>query len=263
MEEDFLISQFLKGALSPEEAAGVEARMQEDASFREKVMLEKQFLQSLDDKDWSFSESGDHEETKAYAELFRSEETQELKQVLARVSAEQTQGRKNILKSVWFYTSAAAFLLIMFLVFYPSRSTQENLYEEFLNRTGTVSLVERGNDETEGIYKEAITLFDSVRYQEALELFEQLSKENVERSALYIYHGITQIELELYTEAITTFDDLINSDFLDAEKGHWYKVLVWVKAQEWDKAKEALDIVIDNQYYKHELARELKEKLPN
>ena len=61
--------------------------------------------------------------------------------------------------------------------------------------------------------------------------------------------------------AKTTFDQLIESDLLDASKGYWYKALLFLKKGEEQEAKVILEKIKSESLYNSLKAGELLEEL--
>lgn len=69
-----------------------------------------------------------------------------------------------------------------------------------------------------------------------------------------IYKGLSEIELSKYLEAEKTFDSLINSDLIDAEKGYWFKSLLYLKNNKILKCKTLLNKIITESLFNKEKA---------
>ena len=86
-------------------------------------------------------------------------------------------------------------------------------------------------------------------------------KNNSSNSNLYLYLGISQMELNQFEESQKTLNSLINSNLIDSEKGYWFKGLLYLKSNRINKAKIMLQKIIDNSYYSHLKASEILIKL--
>jgi len=69
------------------------------------------------------------------------------------------------------------------------------------------------------------------------------------------------MQLNKFDAAEVTFNSLIASDYLDAQKGYWYKALLYLKKKDTETARALLETIIANQYYNDAKAAELIEKL--
>ena len=92
-------------------------------------------------------------------------------------------------------------------------------------------------------------------------LFSGELKNNSSNSNLYLYLGISQMELNQFEESQKTLNSLINSNLIDSEKGYWFKGLSYLKSNRINEAKIMFQKIIDNSYYSHLKASEILIKL--
>ena len=71
------------------------------------------------------------------------------------------------------------------------------------------------------------------------------------------------MELNQFQEAEKTLNSLISSNLIDAEKGYWFKSLLYLKSNQIEKVKATLSLIIKNSYFNNKKARELLESLNN
>ncbi|MEL7146158.1 MAG: tetratricopeptide repeat protein, partial [Bacteroidota bacterium] len=113
-----------------------------------------------------------------------------------------------------------------------------------------------------GLYSTAQSQFEAGKYTEALVTFDQIVKSGGKRTGtIMIYQGMAQMETGQFTTADVTFNTLINSNSIDAQKGYWYKALLFLKQGESDKAAKVLQKISQQKMYKAEEAEELLEQL--
>lgn len=124
------------------------------------------------------------------------------------------------------------------------------------------SLIERGESENEYLVK-GEEAFLNKEYAIAKQQFENVASEGANFNAnTSLYLGISYLELNEYKSALLTFDKLINSESLDASKGHWYKGLTYLKMNKKDDAKEQFEILAKHKgYYNHETAKSILKQL--
>ncbi len=263
IEEDILIQKFLKNTLSEKEKEEVLLRIENDKHFRDKVNFEKQLIFNLNDTEWSISSTTSHSEIDEYEKLLRSESTRALKKTLHNVNAEYQLKQKKGNKSWLLYTGVAVILVIIGLsIFSPFKTSPDELYANYLDLSELPSLVDRGNSEQKLLIK-AQKLFEAKEYDQSLRILEnELSTIEKNKAAIYLYTGISQMELEQFDKAEISFNTLIESKLIDSPKGKWYKALLFLKKNELSKAKKILlQITESSSNYKFKEASELLSKL--
>ncbi len=98
-------------------------------------------------------------------------------------------------------------------------------------------------------------------YKEAKLIFIELQQKNGYESIARFYLGLTNMELELFDEAIPYFTDnsLINSDY--EEISQWYLALCLVKIDDKEMARYLLNQLVLTRNYYHDKAVELLKEL--
>lgn len=261
LEEDILIEKFLNGMLSKVEQEAFLKRMNTDLEFNKIVSLERQLQETLSDKDWSFI-NRESLEVKEYEEAFKSEEVKAVKKVIENVNTAYQKSNKTNYRRNWiFYASAAVIAMtIAISVFYPKSSPQK-LYIAYLEESQLPSFISR-EDSNENNLIRAQQFFENKEYEKALIIFKrELEISGSPDGALYLYTGIAQLELDAYTEAEKTFNKLISSDLIDAQKGKWYKALLYLKMERLNDLRSLLDEIIQQKLYNYKKAEELLKKL--
>ena len=64
-----------------------------------------------------------------------------------------------------------------------------------------------------------------------------MEKESKIDTTVFLYIGMTQLNLNKPEAAISSFDKVINSQILDRSKGLWFKALLYVKEDDQNLAK--------------------------
>lgn len=258
LEDDILIERFLNGQLSEEENTSFLERMKSDAKFKDQVTLEKQLSESLNDDSWSFLEDANDPEVKEYEAILRSKESQHIKKSITEAQVAFSKSHESKKKNWLAYAAAAVItVLIVLNIFSNDEIDSQELYKNFLNKTDLLALVERSDYSN---LSSAQEYFDKKNYKEAARILS-LVVDSLNNANAYLYLAISQIELKEYSNAESTLGQLINSDLLDAEKGYWYKSLLYLKSDQTQKLKEELKTIISNSYYKKEEAKKLLSKL--
>lgn len=261
MEDDILIDNYLKGLLSNDDEVSFLERLKADSDFNKKFKLEEQLFNALNEDNWSFVEES-NEEFEAYKQLLESDEIQNLKKMISHTTSEFNKKplQKNNVRRLFYYIAAASVVVFLgFQLFLNQSLTNQELYNSYIDLDDLPSFVSRNNGSN--TLPEAQELFEDKNYEEALLIFNEKSNDVENLGHLLIYKAISQIELEKYKEAAQTLDELINSDLLDAEKGYWYKALLFLKENRKEEAKQILKYIIENRLYNNINAEDLLKEL--
>lgn len=257
-EYDLLIQKYFDHLLSDQEAELFEKLLEENEEFRNQFFLELSISNSLDENAWSYIKNRNHKFVLEYQSLFQKKQNIELRKTLRKVQKEYNQKTKPKTKRFAYYSVAIIALIISTFFLFPNKPSNEELYSQYLNNTELLSLVNR--DDLNGILSKSQTAFDNQNYDSVIQyLSPEIQKLN--SSNAYIYLAISQMEENLESEAKTTLNQLISSDLLDAQKGYWYKSLLFLKFGRKEDLKNELQVIIKNNYFKKKEAKELLEKL--
>ncbi len=266
LEDNMLIENFLNDSLSEGDKRKMIARMKDDVAFRKKVFFEQQLFSNLDNEDWDLSKNpAVSDEIKEYEQLFKDTPSQELKATLATVN-KKYQKKQNKGTTPWLLYAGVAVIvffigLTVFLQTNNQNSPQE-LYAVYFDVSEVPSLLHRGSDGKRSLIN-AQKLFEDKKYDQALHILtNELIGSEKNKAAIYLYTGISQMELGMFDAAAITFDTLIHSKLIDAPKGIWYKALLFLKMGEREKTREMLQrITQSSDNYKFKEATELLESL--
>lgn len=264
-ENQLLIEKKLRSELTPDEEDVFQDRMKSDEGFKESYLFEKQLIENLDDEDWNLAENPNQNEVGQYAELFRDNQTKDLKQTLEKVKAEFRNKEETHLRKIgWIWYAAAAAIVIMIISIFALTDwtqTPNELYLSYFDKKEMPSLIHRGNDVDDQLV-EAQQLFESGDYEKALSIFDHLIDTRLtNRATIYIYKGISEMELNQYVKASQTFNKLINSNLMDASKGYWFKGLLYLKMNEKDKAIKVFEKIQADSLYNHQKSAEILNSL--
>lgn len=258
LEDDILIEQFLKEELSEKERQSFMERLSSDASFREYFLMEKQLFYSLNEESWSFLKNSNAQEVEEYESVFKSAETQQLKQLILEAQESYTKSQ-NPKKNWLFYVAAAAVItLFSVLLFNGNKQTHDELFASYLEKTDLLALVDRGGNDS--IFSLAQVSFNKKNYTKVIHLLSPVL-DSTKNSNVYLYLAISDIEIGAFSEAEGILNRLINSDLLDGQKGYWYKSLLYLKSNQLEKSKQELQLIIDSSYYKSRDALQLLKQL--
>ena len=260
MEDDILIEKYLKGLLSKDEEKSFLDRLDSDTDFKEKFLLEQQLFNSLNEDSWSFSER-DNSQVKEYKRLLEDDDLQNLKKTLTRVNSEfNSKPEKSNHRRLFYYVAAASIVMFLgFQFFFNQNISNQDLYNNYIALDDLPSFVSRGNSVDD--LTKAQSLFENKKYKEALIIFNSLKNQGDSDGNMLIYIGVSEMELGEYLDAEQTFNDLTESNLLDAQKGHWYKALLYLKMAKVDRAKVVLKEIIAKSQFNSNKAKDLLAEL--
>lgn len=259
-EEDLiLIAKKLRGELPEAEENAFQQRLTTDTEFQEKYHFEKHLIENLNENDWDLTENFNQSAMEEYAQLYRSQKTQELKEILeqAKFRFKEKELPKRTLQWPWYAAAAVILLLITTIFLFDSPRSSNELYHAYLDKTEIPSLSHRGAA-INGTLTQALQFYKEGAYDKALPLFKQLEGSGeINRATLLLYQGISEMELDRVNEAEETFDLLINSDLMDASKGYWFKALLYLRMDKPEKAKEILEKIKAGSLYNYQKAEQI------
>lgn len=262
LDDDILIDNYLRDLLDDKQKVDFEERLQTDSEFLKNFELEQALWQSQNDNEWSFTVKKT-EEYKDYKSLLEGEDLQNLKENLKQINSDFKFQSNKKSRSRFYYIVAAASIVILIALnlFLKQDVSNQELVENYLNTNDLPSFVNRG-DSTENLIK-AQQLFENENYQQALDLFVASIDTANDNPSVYLYTGVSQMKLKDYISAESTFDKLIQSDLLDAEKGYWYKALLYLEQDRVADAKAILNGIISKRLYNYKKAEVLLSELNN
>lgn len=254
------IDTYLQNTLSKEALISFEKKMQENTLFKEEVLLYKSLQQSFNKNDWNSTNNTKLDNFQSIKNNLKSEEFQDISKNIRAV--ENTYLNTNKSKKSTFYKLAMAASILVFLAIgLPSlfNNSLNDYYNEYENWNEIPSLTEKG---TQNEAQKIEELYASKNYNALITLYEtNIDKEYHDYNLMQIGHTYTV--LENTEKAIQVFDKLIASKKLSSSKGHWYKLLIYLKLHDKVKIKQQLDVILqDENNYKYEealyLAKEIK-----
>ena len=261
MEDEILIDNYLKGLLSENEKELFFKRIYCDSEFKKNFELEKQLYNALDDKSWSFG-NNKNSEVKSYINLLEEHDLQNLKNNLSKINSQFNHKKSKPLRHLFFYIIAASIVVFIgFQYFFTKNISNQELYYDNIALNDLPSFVSRGDNSNQ--LNDAQYLFENYKYAKALAVFISINEQQDYKGTLLIYRGISEAELGRFEDAEKTFNNLINSNLLDAEKGYWYKALILLKEDKLVESKKILIKIVSDRLYKYNEAKLLLGKIKN
>jgi tetratricopeptide (TPR) repeat protein len=247
------INQYLKGTLPEDEKLVFEQKLVEDDGLREEMIIQKQLflLQGVVTNDLPFSTSNERELRDIQSKL-QSEEYQILSNKIRKAGIE-TQNKSNQHKNYWQkYAVAASIVLVFSLLFYfNSQNSLENYYHENVNWEELPSFIEKGNAEND--FQNGENFFKNKDYKNAITTFKKINGDDKLYPFALMYLGASYDLNNENDKAIQTFQELSRlTSFEEHSKGYWYELLIYLKQNNLEKAKELKAVILeDNNNYNY------------
>ena len=240
-------NNYLENTLSDEERSDFELELAQNKELQEYLSISKEMDKQYSDTDWQFLESTNTKEVDALEDYLKSDETKALRSAINNASITFKKNEKKPktfnLKKYSFLAVAALVILFLGLNFFGSNN---NLYQDYNSWEELPSLINRGEVQ-ENILQNAEAAFLNKEYSKANNLYKQYIDTTKEFNVTaYLYLGITDLELNNEAQALSSFNKIIESNSLDASKGHWYKALTYLKFEKNDLAIEQLELIVEN-----------------
>lgn len=244
LEDDILIERFLRNELSEEERELFMKRMQEDKTFKEHVVLEQQLAETLDEKSWSYANNKEHNEVKAYEEIIRSDGTKRIKETISEVQEtyknSQLPNKRFRLKLV---SGIAASILIVFSIVKYSIDIGKIDYHQMADRAWgknfglDFALRSSPADSSIIILNKAHEIFENEQYKEVLLLLKKYDSSFVNYKYVLLFRALSAYKLDEKETSMRLLDTLQR---YDSDVAKWYKGLIYLKADDLEKAKKYL-----------------------
>ncbi len=249
-----------------------EKRMNDNPLLKKEVELHRSLKNAINQKDWELTtpEMYHTNTLKTAIQLTKNEEHAQLFSQVNKVHnsyfKKQSKevlslNKKNVL---YLISTIAAIGLLLITWIYNQPISSEKLYAQYANDWKDLPSFITQNDETQSLLMNAERLFINKQYKEAEAAFSNLLNSNsseVQAQAL-IYLGVLYIELEKYSDALSTFSKLSTSDTLFKYRMHWYKSLLYLKQNKKVEAKKELQLLLSNpKNYKYTTAKKLFDAL--
>jgi tetratricopeptide (TPR) repeat protein len=253
---------YLKDTLAINAKKAFELLLQENQELVDYIAINKEMQAHYTEEDWSFGDEN-HQDVGELEGYLKSDEAKALKASIKKVNDRFVKERPSNRKNYFSYLAIAATILVFvgYFVFNNSTSNLE-LYENYNSWQELPSLINRG-DVDDTTLAEAENAFINKNYEKAHLFFDAYIQNSYTVPAtVLLYQGVVFLELNEYNNALTTFNELIESNSLDNSKGYWYKVLVYLKMDDKVNAIKQLEIITSNpENFKFVEAQELLEKL--
>ena len=240
-----MISSYLDGTMSSEEARAFEEQMLQDAELKQEVELYKDVNQTLKMK------------------LHPDENEKALRNIMQELKGEYFAEEKSQTRIVpfrsrrWMAAIAAVLVMaVMLTVWSPWK--KQDLYGKYSEIT-MPGVVERGSA-TDSLFKHAVEYFNDKKFHDAIPYFEKILKADKQNAMVQYFHGIALLQSGQPDKARTTFIQLYSGSSLFKYDAAFFMGLSYLKEKNKQACKEWLNnIPADAGQYKkaQELMKEL------
>lgn len=253
------IDLYLNNTMSDSERLLFEKQLEENIHLKEQVLIQKSIAEVIFDNDMSHVK--DNVKVDELASIKNSLQSENYKTHASSIELASQAYVKRKQRNRFLYVSsiAAAILIFASILLFPKEQSLDDLYAEYADWNQLTSYIEQSNIQSE--FAKGEILYTSKKYLEAIQFFEtyRTNKNNNLYAASLMYLGASYFGNNNEVKAIEIYDILINSDSYDSSKGHWYKLLIYLKQKDLEKIKETLEIIISNSNnYKHKQAIEIQ-----
>lgn len=260
------IDAYLNNTLSKKEREVFKKELEVNPKLKEELYIYKALQESFNENDWHSLDKNKYQEDllKLKKEL-KSKENQDISETLRNVEQQYFKdSKKQNNKPKRFYNLAIAasvlLLVSLSLPFIFNNDGLEDYYNTYQDWEAIPSLIEKGTTDNTDLKIE--TLFEEKDYKGVINYYEQ----EVTKSTLHPYSllkvGNAYFYENNYKKAINMFDAFIALNTIDSSRGHWYKLLVYLKQDNVTKVEEMLDIISSNKAnYNYKKASEIKDEM--
>ena len=110
--------------------------------------------------------------------------------------------------------------------------------------------------------RNAMQYYEKGEYEQALRGFESVLRSDSTRIGLNLYSGISQMEIERYSDANTSFHAIIDNHYiLYIEQAEWYLAFCYLMTNDRKKAEEQFGMIADRKGYYQNQARKILKKI--
>lgn len=232
-----LIERYLSNDLSEEELR----------SFEERLKTDKVFAQEVENQRLT------HKATDVFAQIKTKEK---IKESYDAVLKSEKNNRRTLLR----IAAAVVVLIIAGIGFFaPSNYSNQALVDSNLE-TYPDRITTMGTTPDEQLAA-GMKAYNEKDFEKALELFSQLPETLPEKDLVDLYSGIALIETNQFENAITIFQQMIDSNSPQTDVAQWYLALTYLQSNDIENAKSLLNKIVSQNGYQSKNAAQLLKKL--
>lgn len=242
-----LVQRYLYDELSAQELDAFEKELKQSKYLREELNLQKKIDQFIQDDE---------------LENFNLE----LNQVYDKLVKKGSKKRRLNFRRLSLIAASIIVLFTLGIVFLNNVNDRmscdeifDEYYQGYMPTYKTRSLITCSVD---SLFKNAIDQYNSMNYQAAEVGFLSVINTHSKNIASRFYLGVVYIELEKYSKAIDSFNEVIaTKDQYYQEQSEWYKALCFIKLNDKTAAAKQLQAIVARKGYCSEQADEILLKL--
>lgn len=258
------IEAYIQGVMSTEALAIFKEKLANDSTLQEDVFLQESLRDSLGEDHWASLENDPtNEELQKLKTTLRNDTYTEISNTIKEVGAhyQNNPTNKKQDRRVYYQIAIAAAVLLLCALPFLINSQSEGYYDQYANWEDLPSLREKGDSQTNLIEGESLYL--SQNYEEAIRYFENsIDPENPYYSYELLYLGASYFQVDDLVKAHQTYDTLIATNTLQSSYGYWYKLLLYLKVENTEKANEMLSLIVSSpDHYNYKEAKKIQEGL--
>ncbi len=248
MKGERLLEKFLQGKLTETEQQEFDSLLKNDPAFKEEVEFQTDVMRAvIAEEDGNFAEM---------LSDFESEARNEEQQI---VQVESTGAKRFPTK--WLVAASIAILaaLTYFFTLNQANDPKDLFAENFKPYRNVTHPITRGEEPADHKTK-AFLAYSKGEYKEALPLFTELYASEKEPYYLF-YKANALIQLNRAAEAVPLLQEHLKTQDSLTDKSNWYLAMAYLQLKDIEKAKQALQRVVDTNAYKMEDAKQLLDEL--
>jgi tetratricopeptide (TPR) repeat protein len=153
-------------------------------------------------------------------------------------------------------------LVAVLLISQRNSTSTTDLYAQYFEPAEIGMNFRTSGDAVSNDLKTAMMLYESKRFDEAIQMFEKILKNDNSRIGLNLYSGISHMEVKEYDEANIRFKKIIDhktNAFI--ESAEWYLGLCYLLKEDDQMAIEIFSEISKNKGYYSKDARKILKKL--
>lgn len=251
------IEAYIMHSMSEEEITSFESKINEDDLLKQEVLLQQSIHQAFNENDWNNGHHSDEE--KGIKNLTNKLSSNTYKKASQNINNaadayfSKMEGKAIRENHFPFYKIAIAVSVLLFIsfLFFFSSNSLESQYKILAQWDDIPSVVEKGA--SGNTVAKGEELFRTGKYNDVINFY---ASSQTDSPYSFIYLGISYLELNNHEKALQVFDQLIATNSIESSRGYWYKLLVYIKMNDKNKAREMLNIILkseDNYNYQKAL----------
>ncbi len=241
------VNRYLESVMSNEERIWFEKEMEGNQSLQNEVKLQRRLHAAIADK-----------ETLALKEQLDFIHEQVYKPWTVKISKSSMKKAMVIVSGI----AVAAVLFAMVLVLLKNNTSTTDLYAQYFKPAEIGMSFRTSGKAVSNDLRSAMMLYESKRFDEAIDMFEKILEKDNSRIGLNLYSGISHMEVKQYDEANIRFEKIIDhkaNAFI--ESAEWYLGLCYLMKKEKAKATEMFADIADKKGYYSKDAKKILNKL--